>query len=122
MRVSYENGDITITDNEEVISLILCLAEKGINEIWLSEDGKLYPALAILVNGRYTCLNYFGNDEGDMYMSRGDGNAQITFKPGGTEWTAPADAVISIESAVACIRQFCKNYNLPDCIDWQDGV
>ncbi|SEK23012.1 Imm1 family immunity protein [Ruminococcus albus] len=122
MRISCENGDITIADTKEVILLILSLAEKGMNEIWISEDGSLYPALAVLVNGGYACLNYFGNDEGDMYMSRGYGNTQVTFNPCGTEWTAPADAVISIESAVACIRRFCENYKLPDCINWQDGV
>ena len=76
MRISCENGDITIADTKEVILLILSLAEKGMNEIWISKDCSLYPALAVLVNGGYACLNYFGNDEGDMYMSRGYGNTQ----------------------------------------------
>lgn len=122
MRISYEKGDITLYDIDEVISLILRLSEKGMAEIWISEDSTDYPALAELVNGRYACLNYFGNDDGDMYMSRCDENIEVTFNPGGIEWTAPADAVVSIENALACIRQFCENYKLPDCIEWQYGV
>jgi hypothetical protein len=122
MLISYDKGDITINDTDEVISLILDLAEKGMNEIWISEDNTSYPALTVLVNGGYACLNYFGNDDGDMYMSHGTKNVEVTFNPGGTEWTAPADAVIPLDTAIRCIRQFCKNYKLPDSIDWQDGV
>ncbi len=122
MLISYDKGDITITDTDEIITLILDLAEKGMNEIWISEDNTSYPALAVLVNGRYACLNYFGNDDGDMYMSRGTENVEVSFNPGGTEWVAPADAVLPINTAIDCIRQFCKNYKLPDCIEWQNGV
>ena len=122
MLISYDKDDITIADTDEVISLIIDLAEKGMNEIWISEDNTSYPTLAVLVNGGFACLNYFGNDDGNMYMSRGTENVEVTFNPGGTEWAAPANAVIPLETAIGCIRQFCKNYKLPDCIDWQDGV
>ena len=122
MLISYDKDDITIADTDEVISLIIDLAEKGMNEIWISEDNTSYPTLAVLVNGGFACLNYFGNDDGNMYMSRGTENVEVTFNPGRTEWVAPANAVIPLETAIGCIRQFCKNYKLPDCIDWQDGV
>ena len=122
MRISLNTVDMNVGTAEEAVMLIQHHAANGMEEIWISADDALYPALAVQVNGKHACVHYFSENDGEMYMSIGDGKEEVTFIAGGIEWNAPADAVITIDEAAECVRRFCKDYKLPGNILWQDGV
>lgn len=121
MQVSTESGTFSIDSFYKIEKLIRQNAANGFAEIWLSGDSP-YPALALLINGVYACVNYFGTDEADMKMSLGSSDKSVIFKAGGVEWLSPENAVISLDEAVACAEGFFKNLDLPACMLWQDGV
>ena len=119
MLVSFSGGDITLSNVDELISLIRRISAKGTDEIWISSDDAPYPALAVQVNGGSSCVNYFGNEDGDMYMSLGDGCKEVVFTAGSVEWIAPDDAVIPLRKAEECAAAFCRDFKKPSCISWQ---
>lgn len=121
MKVSTFDGTVTIDSISEIEQLIRRRAEIGMDEIWISGEEDL-PALAILINRDAACVNYFGKENDDMWLSKSCGSKEVMFLPGGVEWLAPADAVIDLESAAECMRQFCADLKIPSCIEWQDGV
>ena len=122
MLVSLKNGDITLEDISGIVRIIYSAAAEGMAEIWLSHNGRSLPALAVLVNGEYGCVNYFGRNDGDIMLSKGCGTEEVLFEAGGIEWSAPADAVIPLDDVLMCVKEFCGNEKLPRCIEWQDGV
>ena len=122
MLVSLPDGDMMIDSADEIEAIIRKKAAEGVSEVWISDRSKPYPALAVLLNREYACVDYFGENEDDMWRSVGSKNTEVVFSAGGTEWTAPTDAVISVDEAVDCLRQFCNDLKRPVCIKWQDGV
>ncbi len=66
-------------------------------------------------------MNYFENDNGNMWLSFNEDNSKkITFIAGGEEWTPDANAVISLDLAFSCIDEFLSKYKRPSCIGWQE--
>ena len=116
MHISTEDSDFFTDSTEQIESAV-----RTSREIWISGREK-YPCLALLTNGGNACVNYFGANEGDMWMSRSESTQSAIFLAGGVEWEAPADAVISIDTALQCVREFCLTLTRPDCIKWQYGV
>ena len=101
MHISTENSDFFTDSTEQIESAV-----RTSREIWISGREK-YPCLALLTN---------------MWMSRRESTQSAIFLAGGVEWEAPADAVISIDTALQCVREFCLTLTRPDCIKWQYGV
>ena len=121
MQISTDNVTEEIESVSEVEAKLRKLAACGANEIWISGKEK-FPALAVLVNGNAACVEFFGEDEEEMFLSRGNGCKEAVFTAGGEEWTAPPDAVIGLDDAIKCVKEFCHSFDKPLCIEWQDGV
>lgn len=116
MQISTENAAFSTSDPDLIESTV-----RSSREIWISGREK-YPCLALLTCGGNACVNYFGVDEGDMWMSRSESTQSAIFLAGGEQWQSPADAVISIDEALQCVREFCGTLTRPACIKWQYGV
>ena len=116
INISTVHGDKVCRSKSEVEKIIL----NSLNDdIWLN-IGSEYPCLAILVNGKYACVHYFENNNGVSFQSVGDINKEITFIAGGTEWTAPPEAVVTLGDAVMCAEFFIDTLSRPECIEWTE--
>lgn len=115
MTVSTKNRDILCKRKSEIKKIILNSTD---DDIWISEHK--YPCLAVLVRGKYACIHYFENKNGKMFQSAGGIGTETTFTAGGTEWTAPPESVITIETAVKCVDEFCDTLKRPACIEWAE--
>ena len=94
---------VTIDDALEFVSKVA--SEK--DDIWVSKEEE-YPCIAICVNGEYAVVNYFGNAEGEVWLSYNEDNRkEVTFSAGGDEWTPDISAVIRLEAMFSCIMEFC---------------
>lgn len=120
MQIANCNGDFECSSWEELEKLIRKSAGKTLDDIWLSGDEEEYPCLAILINGKDACVHYFYDEEGDMWQSVGYGNRDVEFVTNGEKSNMPADAVISLEQALACARQFYDTLDRPDCVEWRE--
>lgn len=120
MYVSSTKGDRICQSKAEINGII----KKGAalpqgDEIWVSNSGEEYPCLSVLIKGRYACVHYFENDEGDVWQSDGDFDEEVLFLAGGEEWTAPGYTIIPVETAINCIEEFCDTMKRPECIRWE---
>ncbi|MCM1315325.1 MAG: hypothetical protein NC244_08170 [Alistipes senegalensis] len=116
INVSTVHGDKICRCKSEVKKIILNILN---DDIWIS-IGKDYPCLAILINGKYACIHYFEDENGTAFQSVGDVNKEITFIAGGTEWTAPPEAVVTLDEAVICAESFINKLSRPECIEWTE--
>lgn len=116
MLISTEKGDFTADSFEEIEDII-----NRSREIWISGDKK-FPCLALLINKNKVCVNYFGTDETDMWLSRTDTLQSVEFIISGAEWLAPEDSAVTLDDALKCVKEFISTYKKPRCIDWQYGV
>lgn len=107
--VSTINGDTVCRSKSAVIEII---TGSPYNDIAISFESE-YPQLSVLTNGKYACIHYF--TENKIFQSIGDVNKEIIFNAGGTEWTAPPEAVLDIKDAISNINIFCEKMGLPDC-------
>lgn len=110
-------GNVECNNVEQIENIIRQAALLPIDEIWISGNSE-YPCLSILVNGYLACIHYF-EQEGIMWQSYGNYQKEINFLAGGEEWCAPADTVVSLESAINCMIEFCSDMRQPKCIKWQ---
>ena len=117
MNFGSVEGDFQYETKEEIAGHIRRSTALPFDDIWLSGDSE-YPCLAVLVNGDMACVHYFEED-GIMWQSCGDFSKGTVFLAGGEEWYAPADTVVSIESAICCAEEFFDSMKRPDCIEWQ---
>lgn len=117
--VSTSKGDFSFQSEDEVLEFIQT-TEKENYEIWIS--GKdAYPCMTVCINGKYAAVHYFQNDIGDMWLSYNEENQEeVTFMVSGEKWEPDIHAIISVERAFACIREFCAAYEIPSCIQWQE--
>ncbi len=116
MQISTENAAFSTSDPDLTESTV-----RSSREIWISGESK-YPCLTILTSGEKACVNYFGRQESDMWLSQSESTQSEVFIAGGEQWQSPADAVISIDEALQCVREFCGTLTRPACIKWQYGV
>lgn len=117
--VSTSKGDFNFQSIDDVVKFVqTAVQEKG--DLWVSGEDE-YPCLAVCTNGPYAAVNFFQNDTGDMWLSYNDKNQnEVTFIADGAEWCPAADAVISLNDALLCIREFLSTYERPSCIQWQE--
>lgn len=116
MRISTPSGTFETNDPAQIENAL-----RQNPEVWVSGEDS-YPCLSILISGENACVNYFGTDENDLWLSQSDSSQSVTFYPDGAEWDCPADAVVSVETALECIREFCQTLARPANILWQYGV
>ena len=117
--ISTDKGDFTFQSPEDAIKFIQTAVQEN-NDIWIS--GELpYPCIAVTINGEYAAVNYFQNDTGDIWLSYNDKNQkEVTFIAGGEEWKPDVEAIITLNDAFSCIREFLDTYERPTCIQWQE--
>ncbi len=84
-------------------------------EIWIG-DG--YPTLAVIVCGNEAALNYFKEENGDMYASVGDlsrdGERTVL------DYEIAEYQLVSAESALESALKFYENPALPTLIEWEE--
>ena len=117
--VSTDKGNLSFQSVDDVLKFVQTSAQENI-ELWIS--GKQpYPCISVCISGEYAAINYFQNDTGDIWLSYNEENQEdVTFMAAGEEWEPDVNAVISINSAFSCIREFCATYERPCCIQWQE--
>lgn len=117
--VSTNKGDFTFQSPEDAIKFIRTAAQEH-NDMWISGE-QPYPCIAVCINGEYAAVNFFQNDSDDVWLSYNDKNQkEVTFIADGSEWKPNADAVIALNDAFLCIRDFLNTYERPSCIQWQE--
>jgi len=117
--ISTNRGDFTFQSTDDVIKFIRTAAQEN-NDIWISGE-QPYPCMAVCINGEYAAINFFQNDTGEIFLSYNDKNQQeVTFIAGGDKWKPDAGAIIDLNDALSCIREFLDTYERPTCIQWQE--
>ncbi|MDE7178131.1 MAG: hypothetical protein K2O59_09965 [Lachnospiraceae bacterium] len=117
--ISTNRGEFTFQSADDVIRFIQTVALEN-TDIWIRGE-KPYPCVAVCVSGEYAAIHFFQNDAGEMWLSYNDKNQiQVTFIAGGEEWKPDVDAIITINDAFSCIREFLETYERPSCIQWQE--
>ncbi|WP_313133255.1 Imm1 family immunity protein [Anaerocolumna sp.] len=111
---------ITFSKYEEQIKE--CIEYNHNNEIWCSctNDSNDYPCLAILVRGEYAVVNYFSENNNEMFSSVGDlsKNDEVEFEDG--QYEVAANQVIPTMAALECALQFFHTQERPSCIEWEE--
>ena len=116
--ISTYRGDYTFQSADDVINFIRTAAPEN-NDVWISGE-QPYPCIAVCINGEYAAVNFFQNDIGEMWLSYNDKNQkEVTFMAGGDEWSPDIDAIIALNDAFSCIREFLDTLERPSCIQWQ---
>ena len=116
--ISTYRGDYTFQSADDVINFIRTAAPEN-NDVWISGE-QPYPCIAVCINGEYAAVNFFQNDTGEMWLSYNDKNQkEVTFMAGGDEWSPDVDAIIALNDAFSCIREFLDTLERPSCIQWQ---
>ena len=117
--ISTDRGDVTFQSTDDAMKFIQSAAQES-SDIWVSGE-QPYPCLAVCINGEYAAVNFFQNDAGEMWLSYNDKNQEeVTFFVDGGEWNPEVDAIISLNEAILCIREFLDTYERPTCIQWQE--
>ena len=117
--ISTKSGDFTFQSADDIIEFIRT-APQNKNDLGISGE-QPYPCIAVCINGEYAAVNFFQNDAGEMWLSYNDKNEkEVTFIAEGDEWKPDADAVIALNDAFSCIREFLNTYERPTCIQWQE--
>lgn len=119
--ISTNKGDFTFQSTEDAIKFIQTVTHEQENsDIWIRGE-QPYPCIAVCINGEYAAVNFFQNDTGDVCLSYNDKNQkEVTFIADGSEWKPDADAIISLNDAFSCIREFLDTYERPIYIQWQE--
>lgn len=117
--VSTNKGDFSFQSADDVLSFAQTSAKEN-SEIWIRGE-QSNPYMAVCINGEYAAINYFENDAGDMWLSYNiENQEEVTFIAAGEEWEPDVSAVISLNSAFSCMREFCATFEKPSCIQWQE--
>jgi len=120
MEIECKLGLMKICSDSEIENIILeCAA--GLDEIFIYGSDE-YPYLALLVNGERAVLHYFSSRQCGSYQSIGNDNIDeaTKFIISGETWTSPNYAVVTLNSAIECAKQFVNTQQIPSCIEWNE--
>ncbi|MBD5087350.1 MAG: hypothetical protein HDT30_00845 [Clostridiales bacterium] len=123
MLISSDIGDFNCNTLEEYrIALRKCLDTTIGYEIWCSEGQGTYPCIAILGNQSYSVVNYFAEEDGDIYASLGDieQEGEMKFKTKTETYEIAAYQLISLKLAMKCADEFFCKLEMPACIEWEE--
>lgn len=117
MIVCANNGNFPVNNEEELNAAL----NAACGEIWLGEDTDSYPCIAILCCEGGASLNYFAQQNGDMYVSVGDKSARGTIDVNidGEAYIIERRSIIPEEKILQCAMEFMNEMKLPDCISWE---
>lgn len=117
--ISINRENFTFQSEDDAIKFIQAMPQES-KDLWISKE-QPYPCMAVCIQGRYAAVNFFQNDAGDIWLSYNENNQkEITFIADGYEWKPDVDAVIALNDAFSCIREFLNTYERPACIQWQE--
>lgn len=119
MNIANYNGDFELHLWKDLEKQIRESSTYPFDDIWISWETE-YPCLSILINGRYTCVHYFLNDQGDMWQSVGHGDIEVIFVSNGERSEMPANSVVSLDVTIECAKQFFETHKKPTCIEWRN--
>ncbi|MCL1918885.1 MAG: Imm1 family immunity protein [Peptococcaceae bacterium] len=129
MKLSCKFGTANYYNDDKVEQIIKKCAATPLNDsvaaplddIWMGDEGKDYPCLAIFVNGEKACVHYFQSTE-ISYQSAGheEDEGSTEFYTGQCVWNAPNYTVIPLPSAIECAKYFLKSQGRPPCIEWNE--
>lgn len=119
MKIANNNGDFEISAKEEIETFVRESAENPFDELWVWREEE-YPCLGILINGQYAVVDYFQEEDGDMWQSSGCLEENVEFRCGGDVSEMPGSEVIPLEKAIACIKEFFDSPARPECIEWNE--
>lgn len=99
-----------------------CIHHLPGNEIWCSCNGgsEDYPCLSILANGEEAVVNYFSENNAEMFVSVGDlcRDGSVEFEGG--QYEIASCQVIPLNAALECALQFFCSQEKPSCIEWDE--
>ncbi|MEO3946881.1 hypothetical protein [Gorillibacterium sp. CAU 1737] len=122
MVISSKFGEVpclTLAEYEAQLKSSL-FASPG-NEIWCyRQEGQDFPCLSILVKDTKAVVNYFSEDNGQMFASLGDLSQEglACFENG--KYEVAAYQVIQPQSALECALHFFRSPEKPSCIQWEE--
>ncbi len=117
--ISTSRGDFTFQAADDAIGFLRTTPQDN-HDIWISQ-AQPYPCLAVCIHGDYAAVHFFPNDAGEIWLSYNDKNQkEVSFMAGGSEWKPDATAVIALNDAFLCIREFLTTQERPVCIQWQE--
>lgn len=117
MIVCANNGDFPVNNKEELQIAL----KAACGEIWLGEGTDSYPCIAILCCEGGASLNYFAEQDGDMYVSVGDSKARGTLDVNidGEAYIIERRSIIPEDKILVCAQSFMNEMKLPDSIAWE---
>ena len=76
----------------------------------------------ILVKGRQAVVNYFSEDNEEIFASIGDLGWEDDFRwqIGGNDYSVAGYQILSIEKALQCASAFFHTQEKPSCIEWEE--
>lgn len=117
MTVCANNGNFTVNNKEELKDAL----NAACGEIWLGEGTDTYPCIAVLCCEGGASLNYFKEQDGEMYVSVGDKTAHgfIDVNIDGEAYTIERRTIIPENKILVCAEEFMNDMKLPECVDWE---
>lgn len=117
--ISTRKGTFEFRSVNDAVEFVQTAAKKK-DTLWVSGEEK-YPCLAICTNAPYAAVHFFQSDTGDVWLSYNENNQkEVAFLAEGAEWRPTADAVVSLDDAIFCIREFFRTRERSVCIQWQE--
>ncbi len=117
--VSQKNGSVAFQTVDGAMEFVQEVVQKK-DDIWVSGDEE-YPCLAVCTNAPYAAVHFIQSDGGEVWLSYNENNQRgVDFLVDGVEWRPTADAVVSLDDAIACVKEFLTTYKKPSCIQWQE--
>lgn len=118
--VSTTHGTFEFQSVDDAIKFVQTAAKKK-DTLWVHTGDELYPCLTVCTNEQYAAINFFQDDMGDTWLSYNENNQkEVAFLAEGVKWYPTASAVISLNNALLCIREFLTTCERPSCIQWQE--
>ena len=71
MEVAAIEGVYSVTSVDALIAVLANRVGDAVNSFWLSRQSEGFPALAIMVNGDFACVNYLPDGDTAGYVSVG---------------------------------------------------
>lgn len=121
------SGYLKYEEFEQQIRKILCSGQDNEIQLYLREstDGwnADYPCtLSILVKDQQAVVNYFSEDNEEIFASTGDLDREDDFRwqIGANDYSVAGYQILSIEKALQCALQFFHTQEKPSCIEWEE--
>ena len=123
MLIVSDIGDFNCNTIEEYRKVLRrCVDIDTDYEIWCSEGEGTYPCMTILGNHNQAVVNYFSEENGNMYASLGDVSqeGETEFKTNNSTYEIVDYQLIPLELAMKCVDEFYGRIELPVCIQWEE--